>query len=72
MSKSSKRFLTAAGFLVFSGLLPLNAQDYSRFALSMGGGVTTPLNPTGAYAGISGNFVIGAGYNMNKSNSDLR
>src|SRR5689334_7175997 len=69
MSKSSKRFLAAAGFLVLGGLLPLEAQDYSRFTLNMGGGVTTPLNPTGAYAGLSGNFAIGAGYNVNKSNA---
>src|SRR5215813_10115982 len=41
----------------------------SRLALNIGGGVTAPLNPTGAYAGVSGNFNIGAGYNLNNKNS---
>src|SRR5581483_10128904 len=50
-------------------LTPLAGQDYSKFALNMGGGITTPLNPTGAYAGVSGNFVIGAGYNINRNNA---
>jgi Outer membrane protein beta-barrel domain len=50
-------------------LMPLQGQDYSKFTMNIGGGITTPLNPTGAYAGVSGNFVLGGGYNINKSNA---
>ena len=28
-----------------------------------------PLNPTGAYAGLSGNFVVGAGYKLDKNDA---
>jgi hypothetical protein len=41
----------------------------SKVALNIGGGISTPLNPTGAYTGISGNFNLGAGYALNKKNS---
>jgi hypothetical protein len=69
MSKISRKLFVCLGFVGAAWVVPLPAQDYSKFAFNMGGGITTPLNPTGAYAGISGNFVIGAGYNMNKSNA---
>jgi hypothetical protein len=69
MWNTSARVLVLFGLLSAAALMPVKAQDYSKFALNMGGGVTTPLNPTGAYAGISGNFVLGAGYNLNKSNA---
>lgn len=35
----------------------------------MGGGVSTPLNPTGQYVGVSGNFSTGVGYNLDKKNT---
>jgi len=38
----------------------LRAED-GVFTFHMGGGITTPLNPTAQYAGTSGNFVTGAG-----------
>ena len=41
-------------------LIPLQGQ--TRMNFNMGGGVSTPLNPTGAYAGVSANFNMGAGY----------
>ena len=63
------RILFSLSLVGLTCLAPLQGQDYSRFAFNMGRGITTPLNPTGAYAGISGNFVMGAGYNMNKSNA---
>ena len=66
---TAKRILVSFSLAGVVCLLPLAAQDYSRFAFNMGGGITTPLNPTGAYAGVSGNFVMGAGYNLNKSNA---
>ena len=47
----------------------LRAQAPGTFTFHTGGGITTPLNPTGAYAGVSGNFVAGAGYNLNKRNA---
>jgi len=37
--------------------------------MNVGGGVSTPLNPTGAYTGVSGNFNFGAGYNIDRKNS---
>ena len=43
------------------------AAQSSRFTAAAGGGLTTPLNPTGAYAGLNGNFVAGAGYNVTRS-----
>ncbi len=60
------------GFLIFTLLatvsaIPLHAQG--PFTFNMGGGITTPLNPTGQYAGTSGNFVGGAGYRINKRNA---
>ncbi len=65
----SKIILTTISLLVAVCLMPVHAQDYSRFAFNMGGGLTTPLNPTGAYAGLSGNFTVGAGYNIDKKNA---
>ena len=49
--------------------VPLRAQDFTKFNFNIGGGVTTPLSPTANYAGLSGNFATGAGYNMNRHNS---
>jgi hypothetical protein len=48
--------------------VPLLAQD-GTFTFNMGGGVSTPLNPTAQYAGTSGNFVAAAGVRINKKNS---
>ena len=31
--------------------------------------LTTPINPTANYVGLSGNFAAGAGYNINKKNT---
>ena len=31
--------------------------------------MSTPLNPTGAFTGLGGNFNIGAGYNLDKKNT---
>jgi hypothetical protein len=45
------------------------AEEYEKFTISGGGGISTPLNPTGAYAGISGNVVLGAGYNITKKHA---
>jgi hypothetical protein len=50
-------------------LMPMQADDFRKLAFNIGGGVTTPLNPIGHYVGVSGNFVAGAGYNINKHNS---
>ena len=50
-------------------MLPLQAEDYSKVNFDIGGGISDPLNPTAKFVGVSGNFVAGAGYNLNKSNS---
>lgn len=45
----------------------LHAQ--SKLTFNLGGGVSTPLNPTGAYTGVSGNFNFGMGYKIDSKNS---
>jgi hypothetical protein len=65
----SKRVLISIILLSTAGLMGLQAQDFSKFNFNIGGGITTPLNPTSDFVGISGNFVVGAGYNINKKNS---
>jgi hypothetical protein len=65
----STKILSVAGLLVLAGMAPLCADDWSHFAFNIGGGVTTPLNPTANYVGVSGNFSTGAGYNIDKHNS---
>jgi outer membrane protein with beta-barrel domain len=47
---------------------PIWAQE-GKLNFNLGGGVGVPLNPTADYAGVGGNFVIGAGYNVNKNNA---
>ena len=58
-----QNILILAFFAIVSAV-PLCAQDALTF--HMGGGISTPLNPTGQYAGTSGNFVAGAGLQLNK------
>jgi len=48
--------------------IPVFAQN-NYLTVNMGGGVTTPLNPTAQYAGTSGHFVGAAGYRINKTSS---
>ena len=64
-----KRILTVFGLLSAAMLIPVHGQDLSRFTLDFGGGVSSPLNPTAQYAGVSGNFVGRAGYNINRKNA---
>jgi hypothetical protein len=45
------------------------AQELRKLNFNIGGGVSTPLNPTGQFAGVSGNFVSGGGYNIDKKNA---
>ena len=63
----SKKILVSVAAFLSSWLIPLYAQ--SRLTFNIGGGVSTPLNPTAAYTGVSGNFNLGAGYNINSKNS---
>lgn len=48
-------------------MISLSAQDHLTF--NLGGGISAPLNPTGALTGVSGNFVASAGYKLDKKNS---
>lgn len=57
------------GLAAAAWITPLQGQDYSKFAFHVGGGITTPLNPTGQFVGISGHFATGAGYNINRHNT---
>ena len=61
------KILVAIGLVGAGWMAPLEAQ--SRFVFNTGGGISTPLNPTGAYTGLSGNFKVGAGYALNSKNS---
>jgi hypothetical protein len=54
--------------LAIASTVPLGAQG-GPFTFNMGGGISAPLNPTGQYAGTSGNFAAGAGYRINKQTS---
>jgi hypothetical protein len=65
MARSTVIFL---GLLTAACLTPIQAQD-NPFNFNIGAGIGTPLNPTAQYAGLSGNFVVGAGYNIDKNNS---
>src|SRR6185295_14122171 len=51
-----------------ASIVPLRAQN-GDFTFNMGGGITTPLNPTAQYAGTSGNFVAGAGLQLSKKSA---
>jgi hypothetical protein len=62
----SKRILISLGLLGAAWTIPMRAEDYAKLNFNIGGGVSTPLNPTARFAGLSGNFVAGAGYNINK------
>jgi hypothetical protein len=66
-----KKSLTVIGLLASSGILPLCAQglDLSRLTYDVGAGISTPLNPTGQYVGVSGNFSVGIGYNLSKKHA---
>ena len=66
-----KKIATLVSVLALVSILPLFAQDYSKFAFDIGGGVSTPLRPTADYVGVSGEFTTGAGYNIDKHNSIL-
>jgi hypothetical protein len=48
--------------------IPAQSQD-SWVNTNIGGGASTPLNPTGRYAGVGGAFAVGGGYNFNRHNS---
>ena len=63
----SKKILVSIGLLCAGWMIPLHGQN--KLTLNVGGGVSTPLNPTGAYTGVSGNINLGAGYNQNAKNS---
>src|SRR3954452_7411245 len=62
------KVVISAGLLVAIHALPVRAQEEGKLALNVGGGVSTPLNPTAQYVGINGNFNFGAGYNIDKHN----
>jgi len=54
-----------------AGLAPLRAQDFTKLSFHTGGGVSSALNPTSQYTGLSGAFSVGAGYNLDKKNTIL-
>jgi len=65
----SKIFLVSTALLTVALVRPIAAQDVSKLTAGAGGGVTIPLNPTARYAEVSGNFVYGSGYNIDKTNA---
>jgi hypothetical protein len=54
--------------LAITSIEVLRAEE-GAFTFHMGGGITTPLNPTAQYAGTSGNFVTGAGLRISRRSS---
>jgi len=64
-----KKLLIVIASLGAAGVVPMHAQNFSRLSFDMGGGVSTPLNPTGQYVGVSGNYSTSIGYNLNKKNT---
>jgi hypothetical protein len=69
MEKDGKTMPKRYSFIVLVAVLisggSLRAQD-PKLTFHGGGGVSAPLNPTGAYAGVSGNVLFGAGYKVSK------
>src|SRR4051794_14648623 len=65
----SATILISLGLLSAASIIPLQAQDIPKLAFNIGGGISTPLNPTGKYAGVSGNFTAGTGYSLDRNNS---
>jgi hypothetical protein len=63
----AKKKLVTTAVLCAAWAISLPAQN--RLTFNFGGGISTPLNPTGAYTGISGNFNVGAGYKIDNKNS---
>ncbi len=67
-----KKLAMSIGVMTLLWVLPLRAQDHTRFekfTFSIGGGVSTPLNPTAQFAGVNGNFIASAGYKLSPRNS---
>src|SRR5690348_4354642 len=60
-------FLT--GTLATSSRAQSHGTDFNSLNFNIGGGIDTPLNPTGRFVGVGGNFRLGAGYNVNKRSS---
>jgi len=65
----TKKVLFSISLVSVAGLAPLRAQDFSKLAFNIGGGISSPLNPTSQYTGLSANFSLGAGYNISNSNT---
>ncbi len=66
-----KRIAFSVILLAAACTIPARSQDFSKFALEIGGGVSTPLNPTAHYVGLDGNFLIGSGYRLDKHSEIL-
>jgi hypothetical protein len=65
----SKFVLIPTILLIAATSNPCAAQDDPKLNVNFGAGVTTPLNPTAQYAGLSGNFLAGVGYNINRKHA---
>jgi hypothetical protein len=64
-----KTILSSVSLLSVILVVPVCGQDFSRLNFNIGGGMSAPINPTAKFVGLSGNFTVGAGYNLNKHNS---
>jgi Outer membrane protein beta-barrel domain len=68
----SSRILITVGLLATACVIPTQAQDQEeegKLNVSMGGGLSVPLNPTARFAGVGGAFSGGGGYNIDQHNS---
>jgi Outer membrane protein beta-barrel domain len=55
--------------LLASGLIAPLSCAQGTLTFNIGGGISTPLNPTGQYSGTSGNLTAGSSYSINKRSS---
>jgi len=52
--------------ILLCALVPVHAQDYSKFLFNVGGGIGFPLGNLSNFVNDGGNFVIGGGYGFMK------
>ncbi len=67
-----KKIMMAITALSLLWILPAYGQENGKFeklTFSIGGGISTPLNPTAGYTGIGGMFTASAGYRITKRSS---
>jgi len=65
----TKKLLISISLASAACVSPLPAQSLDKFTTNIGGGISSPLNPTSQYTGLSGNFSLAAGYKIGKNDA---